>query len=251
MATKAKQLVIIPTYNEIGNIARMIEAVMGLTIELDLLVVDDASQDGTAEVVKRVIAKKDKISARVHLLEREGKLGLGSAYITGFKWALQRDYDFIYEMDCDFSHDPKDLVRLSETLTNGEADVAVGSRYIAGVNVVNWPMSRLMLSYGASIYVRLVTRMQVKDATAGFVGYSRDVLESIDLDGVKMQGYGFQIEMKYTAIKLGFTLKELSIIFTDRCEGVSKMSGGIFSEALFGVLQLPLRTINRASRRIV
>ncbi|MFI3328185.1 MAG: polyprenol monophosphomannose synthase [Rikenellaceae bacterium] len=239
--TGVKQLVIIPTYNEIGNIARMIDAVMQLPVEFDLLVVDDGSPDGTAEVVRQLN------SPRVHLMERSGKLGLGSAYIAGFKWALEKNYDYIYEMDCDFSHNPNDLVRLSETLTSKEADVVVGSRYVAGVNVVNWPMGRLLLSYFASMYVRIVTRMKVKDATAGFVGYSKEALSAIDLDRVKMQGYGFQIEMKYTAIKLGFKLRELSIIFTDRCEGVSKMSGGIFSEALFGVLALPLRRIRRRS----
>ncbi len=242
----AKQLVIIPTYNELGNIASMIETVMGLSVGFDLLIVDDGSPDGTAAVVKEYAAKSD-FAERIHILERSGKLGLGSAYIAGFKWALENSYDFIFEMDCDFSHNPQDLIRLSETLTSNESDVVVGSRYIAGVNVVNWPMGRLLLSYFASMYVRIVTRMRVMDATAGFVGYSRQVLEAIDLDRVKMQGYGFQIEMKYTAIKLGFKLRELSIIFTDRCEGVSKMSGGIFGEALFGVFALPFRKIRRRS----
>ncbi|MFI3269010.1 MAG: polyprenol monophosphomannose synthase [Rikenellaceae bacterium] len=233
-------IVIIPTYNEIDNISAMIDVVLGLDGgAFDLLVIDDGSPDGTAEVVKERM--RDCIG-RLFLVERSGKLGLGSAYIAGFRWALERGYRYIYEMDCDFSHNPSDLLRLRDEAQSG-ADVVVGSRYIEGVNVVNWPMGRLLLSYFASAFVRLVTGLKVMDATAGFVCYRREVLERIDLDRVKMQGYGFQIEMKYTAIKLGFCLKELSIIFTERREGISKMSGGIFGEAVFGVMQLPLRRI--------
>ncbi|MFI3282118.1 MAG: polyprenol monophosphomannose synthase [Rikenellaceae bacterium] len=234
-----KKLVIIPTYNEIENIAAMIEKVFSLSIEFDLLILDDGSPDGTAAVVKSKITEyKD----RLFIVERSGKLGLGTAYLAGFKWGLERGYDLFFEMDCDFSHDPDDLVRLCNAATQG-ADVVVGSRYVKGVNVVNWPMSRLLMSYFASKYVRLVTRMKINDATAGFVCYSRKVLERINLDAVKMKGYGFQVEMKYTSWKLGFKIEEVSIIFTERQEGASKMSGGIFGEALFGVLALPFRSI--------
>ncbi|MFI3303566.1 MAG: polyprenol monophosphomannose synthase [Rikenellaceae bacterium] len=235
-----ENLVIIPTYNEIENISLMIDVVMNLDGDtFDLLIIDDGSPDGTAKVVKERMIDYPN---RLWMIERSGKLGLGSAYITGFKWALEREYQYIYEMDCDFSHNPQDLKRLHAAALNG-ADVVVGSRYIAGVNVVNWPMSRLLLSYFASAYVRFVTRMKVMDATAGFVCYNRAVLERINLDRVKMQGYGFQIEMKYSAIKLGFKLVEESIIFTERQEGNSKMSGGIFGEALWGVMALPFRRI--------
>ncbi len=233
-------LVIIPTYNEIDNISTMIDKVLALdSCAFDLLIIDDGSPDGTADAVRQSASKYPE---RLFLLERSGKLGLGSAYIMGFKWALEHNYQMIYEMDCDFSHNPNDLVRLREAALSG-ADVVVGSRYIQGVNVVNWPMSRLLLSYFASAYVRLVTRMKVMDTTAGFVCYRSEVLRKICLDRVKMQGYGFQIEMKYSAIKLGFQLKEVSIIFTERREGISKMSGGIFGEAVWGVLCLPLRKI--------
>lgn len=232
-------MVIIPTYNEIDNISAMIDKVFSLPIEFDLLIIDDGSPDGTAAVVKQ---RQVEFPERLHIVEREGKLGLGTAYIAGFKWALERDYDYIFEMDCDFSHNPEDLVHLYERATEGY-DVVVGSRYVKGVNVVNWPMSRLLMSYGASLYVRMVTWMPMHDSTAGFVCYSRRALETIDLDGVRMKGYGFQIEMKYSAWKLGLKLSEVSIVFTERREGISKMSGGIFGEAFFGVIKLPFRKI--------
>jgi dolichol-phosphate mannosyltransferase len=219
----------------------MIDKVFSLPIEFDLLVIDDGSPDGTAAVVKE---RQKEFPNRLHIVEREGKLGLGTAYIAGFKWALERDYDYIFEMDCDFSHNPDDLVRLYERAEEGY-DVVVGSRYIKGVNVVNWPMSRLLMSYGASLYVRMATWMPVHDSTAGFVCYSRKALETIDLDKVRMKGYGFQIEMKYSAWKLGLKISEVSIVFTERREGVSKMSGGIFGEAFFGVMKLPFRKIRR------
>ena len=235
-----KRLVIIPTYNECENVVKMIRRVMSLQPTFDLLIVDDGSPDGTASLVKTEMAAYPE---RLHILERGGKLGLGTAYIAGFKFALERGYDHIFEMDCDFSHNPDDLLRLDAMLMSH--GVAIGSRYVKGVNVVNWPMGRLLMSYFASKYVRLVTRMPVKDATAGFVGYRREVLEAIDFDRVKMNGYGFQIEMKYTAWRLGYTLGEESIIFIDREEGTSKMSSSIFGEAFFGVLKLPFRKIRR------
>ena len=234
-----KKLVIIPTYNERENVSRMISKVMSLAGGYDLLIVDDGSPDGTAAIVRE---RQAEFAQRVFLIERSGKLGLGTAYIAGFRWALERGYDLVYEMDCDFSHNPDDLERLTAAATGG-ADVAVGSRYSHGVNVVNWPMSRLLMSYYASKYVRTVTRMPVCDATAGFVCWSRRVLETIDLDAVRMVGYGFQVEMKYTAWKLGFRIAEVSIIFVDRTEGTSKMSSGIFGEAFWGVLRLPWRKI--------
>ena len=234
-----KKLVIIPTYNEIENISRMIDTVLSLDGGFDMLIIDDGSPDGTADVVKR---RQSECAERLHLIQRQGKLGLGTAYLTGFRWALEHDYDYIFEMDCDFSHNPNDLLRLYERAREGY-DVVVGSRYVRGVNVVNWPMSRLLMSYCASKYVRIITRMPVCDATAGFVCYSRRALQRIDLDGVKMKGYGFQIEMKYSAWRLGLRLSEVSIIFVDRVEGTSKMSSGIFSEAFWGVLQLPFRRI--------
>ncbi|MDO5497930.1 MAG: polyprenol monophosphomannose synthase [Alistipes sp.] len=239
-----RRLVIIPTYNEIDNISAMIDKVFSLPIEFDLLVIDDGSPDGTAAVVKE---RQAEFPERLHLVEREGKLGLGTAYIAGFKWALERDYDYIFEMDCDFSHNPDDLVRLYERAEEGY-DVVVGSRYIEGVNVVNWPMSRLLMSYGASLYVRMMTWMPMKDSTAGFVCYSRKALETIDLDKVRMKGYGFQIEMKYSAWKLGLKLSEVSIVFTERRVGVSKMSGGIFGEAFWGVMKLPFRKIRAKTK---
>lgn len=237
-----RKLVIIPTYNEIANISAMIDKVFSLEEEFDLLVIDDGSPDGTAAVVKE---RRAEFPDRLHLIERAGKLGLGTAYLTGFKWALEHGYDYVFEMDCDFSHNPDDLVRLCRTAAAEGCDVVVGSRYVQGVNVVNWPMSRLLMSYFASVYVRLVTRMPLRDATAGFVCYSRRALETIDLDAVRMKGYGFQIEMKYSAWRLGMKLREESIIFTERREGASKMSGGIFKEALFGVMGLPFRRIRR------
>ncbi|MBQ5595356.1 MAG: polyprenol monophosphomannose synthase [Alistipes sp.] len=233
-----KRLIIIPTYNERENITKMIHTVMALELGFDLLIVDDGSPDGTASLVREA---QKCYGGRLHLLERSGKLGLGTAYIAGFKFALEHGYDRIFEMDCDFSHNPNDLARLDAMLD--DKDVAIGSRYSKGVNVVNWPMGRLLMSYFASKYVRIVTRMPVCDATAGFVGYRREVLERIDFDRVQMNGYGFQIEMKYSAWRLGFSIGEVSIIFIDREEGTSKMSSGIFGEAFFGVLKLPLRKI--------
>ena len=235
-----RRLIIIPTYNERENVVRMIRRLMAMEPMFDLLIVDDGSPDGTAELVRQ---EQQSFDGRLHLLERSGKLGLGTAYICGFKYALEQGYDRVFEMDCDFSHNPDDLVRLDAMLD--ERSVAIGSRYSQGVNVVNWPMGRLLMSYFASKYVRIVTRMPVCDATAGFVAYRREVLEAIDFDRVQMNGYGFQIEMKYTAWKLGFKLGEVSIIFIDRVEGTSKMSSGIFGEAFFGVLKLPFRRIKR------
>lgn len=236
-----RKLVIIPTYNERENIEAMVAKVFSLDGEFHLLVIDDGSPDGTAAVVR---ALQSTHPERLFLVERSGKLGLGTAYIAGFRWALEHDYDIVFEMDCDFSHNPDDLLRLTSAMEEG-ADVVVGSRYVTGVNVVNWPLGRLLMSYFASKYVRFITRMPVNDATAGFVGYRREVLESIDLDKVEMVGYGFQIEMKYTAWRLGFVIREVSIIFVDRVAGSSKMSSGIFGEAFFGVLKLPFRCIRR------
>jgi dolichol-phosphate mannosyltransferase len=233
-----RRLIIIPTYNEKENITKMIERLMAMPEGFDLLIVDDGSPDGTANLVREA---QQRYGERVAMIERSGKLGLGTAYIAGFKYALAKGYDRIFEMDCDFSHNPDDLPRL-DAMLDGK-DVAIGSRYSRGVNVVNWPMGRLLMSYFASKYVRIVTRMPVADATAGFVGYRREVLDAIDFDRVAMNGYGFQIEMKYTAWRLGFSIGEVSIIFIDREEGTSKMSSGIFGEAFFGVLKLPFRSI--------
>ena len=234
-----RKLVIIPTYNECDNIAAMIEKVMTLDGNFELMVIDDGSPDGTASIVKEHIATN---RGRLHIIERSGKQGLGTAYIAGFRWALEQGYDYIFEMDCDFSHNPDDLIRLSEAAKDG-ADVVIGSRYTEGVNVVNWPIGRLLLSYFASIYVHVVTGMPVRDATAGFVGYSRKVLETINLDRIRMKGYGFQIEMKYVSWRLGFNIREVSIVFTERREGVSKMNRGIFGEALWGVIGLKFRKV--------
>ncbi|MDE5623975.1 MAG: polyprenol monophosphomannose synthase [Alistipes sp.] len=239
-----RRLVIIPTYNEKENVAAMIAKVFSLPEEFDLLIIDDGSPDGTAAIVKE---HQQKHAGRLHLVERSGKLGLGTAYLTGFRWGLDHGYDYMCEMDCDFSHNPDDLLRLFAAAEAG-SDVAVGSRYVKGVNVVNWPMSRLLMSYFASKYVRTVTRMPVHDATAGFVCYSRRALEAIDFDRIRMKGYGFQIEMKYTAWRLGMKIEEVSIVFVDRQEGTSKMSGGIFGEALFGVMGLPWRKIRKTQR---
>ena len=233
-----RRLIIIPTYNERENVVKMIRRVMEDALCFDLLIVDDGSPDGTASLVRE---EQQRYPERLHMLERKGKLGLGTAYIAGFKYALEHGYDRIFEMDCDFSHNPDDLARLDAMLD--QSDVAIGSRYSKGVNVVNWPMGRLLMSYFASKYVRMVTRMPVCDATAGFVGYRREVLNAIDFDRVQMNGYGFQIEMKYSAWRLGFNIGEVSIIFIDRVEGTSKMSSGIFGEAFFGVLKLPFRKI--------
>ena len=241
LQTKMRKLIIIPTYNERENIEAMVAKVFSLAGDYSLLVVDDGSPDGTAEIVRNLMPTHPD---RLFMIEREGKLGLGTAYIAGFRWALERGYEAIFEMDCDFSHDPDDLLRLTAELEAG-ADVAVGSRYVCGVNVVNWPMHRLLLSWCASRYVKCATRMPVKDATAGFVGYRAEVLRAIDLDKVKMHGYGFQIEMKYTAWKLGFGIKEVSIIFRDRTAGTSKMSSSIFGEAFWGVLGLRFRKFRK------
>lgn len=233
-------LVIIPTYNEIENISKIIDVVMQLPDSFDVLVIDDGSPDGTADCVRSRI--KD-YPERLFLEEREGKLGLGTAYIYGFKWALQRDYRYITEMDADFSHNPADLAKLLSACRDEDADVAVGSRYITGVNVVNWPMSRVLMSYYASAYVRFITRMKVRDTTAGFVCYRRRVLETLDLDAIEFKGYAFQIEMKFKAYRNGFRIKEVPIIFVNRVLGTSKMSGGIFGEAVFGVIKLRLKSL--------
>jgi dolichol-phosphate mannosyltransferase len=228
-------VVIIPTYNEKENIEKIIQAVFSLEKQFDILVIDDGSPDGTGSIVKHLQAE---YSDRLFILERKGKLGLGTAYITGFKWALERKYEYIFEMDADFSHNPEDLIRLYDACAKGCADVAIGSRYITGVNVVNWPISRVLMSYFASIYVRIISGMYIKDTTAGFKCYKRKVLETIDLNSICFKGYAFQIEMKFTAYTLGFKLEEVPIIFINRVEGVSKMNSGIFGEALFGVIQL-------------
>jgi dolichol-phosphate mannosyltransferase len=235
------RLVIIPTYNEKENIENIIRAVFNLELDFHILIVEDNSPDGTADIVKRLMKEfKD----RLFIHERKGKLGLGTAYIAGFKWALEREYNYITEMDADFSHNPKDLIHLYNACAKDGADAAVGSRYINGVNVVNWPMGRVLMSYFASTYVRMVTRMSIMDTTAGFVCWTRKVLETIDLDRIKFVGYAFQIEMKYTATKLGFKVVEVPIIFTDRTEGTSKMNSSIFKEAIFGVMQLRIRAIS-------
>ena len=236
----ADSVVIIPTYNEKENIEKIIRAVFGLEKQFDILVIDDGSPDGTATIVKRLI--DTEYSDRLFIVERSGKLGLGTAYIAGFKWALERNYEYIFEMDADFSHDPNDLPRLYEACTT-TGDVSIGSRYITGVNVVNWPMGRVLMSYFASKYVRFVLGVNIHDTTAGFVCYHRKVLEAINLDKIRFKGYAFQIEMKYTAFRKGFRITEVPVIFVNRREGTSKMSGGIFSEALFGVIRLRLGRI--------
>ncbi|WP_192350184.1 polyprenol monophosphomannose synthase [Algoriphagus sp. Y33] len=235
-----RKLVIIPTFNEKENILEMIQSVMGLVGGFELLVIDDGSPDGTGDLVK---SKKSDFPGRLHLIEREGKLGLGTAYITGFKWALERDYDFIFEMDADFSHNPEDLIRLYQACAEKHFDLAIGSRYITGVNVVNWPMGRVLMSYFASVYVKFITGLPVKDSTAGFKCYHKSVLKGIKLDEVKFVGYAFQIEMKFTSWKLGFKLVEVPIIFTDRTKGTSKMSRGIFKEAVLGVIMMKIKSI--------
>lgn len=235
-----KNLVIIPTYNEKENIEAIITAVMELPIEYHVLVIDDGSPDGTAAIVKDLMA--NTFAGKLHLVERAGKLGLGTAYIAGFKWAIEHQYDYIFEMDADFSHNPNDLLKLYDACANQGADVAIGSRYVSGVNVVNWPMGRVLMSYFASKYVRFVLGMQVHDTTAGFVCYRREVLETIELDKIRFKGYAFQIEMKFTSYKCGFKIQEVPIIFVNRVLGTSKMSGGIFSEALLGVIKLKLNS---------
>ncbi|WCT14678.1 polyprenol monophosphomannose synthase [Mucilaginibacter jinjuensis] len=234
-------LVIIPTYNEKENIERMIRKVFSLTHDFHLLIIDDGSPDGTANIVKNL---QYEYPHKLFIEERAGKQGLGTAYIHGFRWAIKHSYDYIFEMDADFSHNPEDLIKLRQACIDG-ADVAVGSRYIKGVNVVNWPMSRVLMSYFASVYVRFITGIDVRDSTAGFVGYKSRVFDVLNLDKIKFVGYAFQIEMKYTAIKHGFKLVEIPIIFTDRTEGTSKMSTGIFREAFIGVIQMKINSIFR------
>lgn len=235
---KSDSVVIIPTYNEKENIENIINAVFVLPVMFDVLIIDDNSPDGTAAIVERMQKQWD---GRLHLLKRSGKLGLGTAYIMGFKWCLNAGYEFIIEMDADFSHPPKKLLELRQACLDG-ADVAIGSRYVSGVNVVNWPMGRVIMSYYASAYVRIVTGMNVRDTTAGFVCYRRNVLEAIDLDKIRFKGYAFQIEMKFTAFKMGCCIKEVPIIFVNRVLGTSKMNSSIFGEAVFGVLQLRIRS---------
>ena len=236
-------VVIIPTYNEIENIRAIIRAVTSLEKPLDVLIIDDGSPDGTADAVKELM--QTELQGRLHLIERKGKLGLGTAYICGFKWAIEHGYDYIFEMDADFSHNPNDLPRLYAACHDEGFDVAVGSRYITGVNVVNWPIGRVLMSYYASAYVRTILGISLRDTTAGFVCYRREVLETLELDKIRFKGYAFQIEMKYSAIRLGFKIKEVPVIFVNRELGTSKMSGGIFSEALFGVIRLRLGNITR------
>ena len=235
-----RKIVIIPTYNEKENIEAIVRKVFSLPVEFHILVIDDGSPDGTAGIVKGLQAE---FPGQLHLLERSGKQGLGTAYLAGFRWSLDKGYDFVFEMDADFSHNPDDLLRLYSACAEHGADVAVGSRYCNGVSVVDWPIGRIIMSYYASAYVRGVLNMKVYDTTAGFVCYSRKVLETIDLDAIQMKGYGFQIEMKYTAHRLGFKIKEVPIIFTNRQLGTSKMSSGIFGEAFWGVIKLRFRKI--------
>ena len=237
---QASSIVIIPTYNEKENIDRIIRKILSLDGGFNVLVIDDGSPDGTAGIVRSLM---EQFPQSVFMIERSGKLGLGTAYLTGFSWALERGYEYIIEMDADFSHNPDDLPRLVMACALDGADVSIGSRYSKGVSVVNWPIGRLLMSYFASVYVRLVLGMKVYDNTAGFVCYRRKVLEAIDFDNVRMKGYGFQIEMKYTAYKLGFKIKEVSVIFVDRTEGTSKMSSSIFGEAFWGVMALRMRKI--------
>lgn len=237
-ATVADSVVIIPTYNESENVAAIIDAVLRQPVAMDVLIIDDGSPDGTADIVREKMAENP---GRVHLVERSGKLGLGTAYIAGFRWALEhKQYEYVFEMDADFSHDPDSLPALYKAVAVDGADVAVGSRYLTGVNVVNWPMGRVVMSYYASAYVRIVTGMKVRDTTAGFVCYRRKVLETIELDKIRFKGYAFQIEMKFTAVKCGFKVVEVPIVFVNRVLGTSKMSGGIFGEAFFGVMQLKI-----------
>ena len=239
-------IVIIPTYNEKENIEKIIRYVFKLPQSFDVLIVDDNSKDGTAQIVKSLT---NEFPNQLFIEERSGKMGLGTAYIHGFRWALPRNYQYIFEMDADFSHRPKDLMRLYKACHDEGADMSIGSRYKTGVNVVNWPMSRVIMSYFASIYVRIITGMKIHDTTAGFKCYTRKVLETIDFDKIKFTGYAFQIEMKYAAWKLGFNIVEVPIIFTDRTEGQSKMSGGIFKEAIFGVIGMKLKSWTTSYRK--
>jgi dolichol-phosphate mannosyltransferase len=236
---EVSNIVIIPTFKERENIEAIVKSISSLKIPFDILIVDDNSPDGTADIIKDL----QKTLNNLYLIERPGKLGLGTAYLAGFKWALERGYSYIYEMDADFSHDPMDLMRLFKACSEDGADLAIGSRYISGVNVVNWPLSRVLMSYIASIYVRIITGMKIMDTTAGFKCYKKAVLENIRLDKIKSVGYGFQIEMKFKTWRLGYKIIEIPIIFTDRKLGASKMSGGIFNEALWGVLRMKLRSL--------
>lgn len=242
----SERLVITPTYNEKENIEKIIRKVFSLEMEFDMLIVDDGSPDGTADIVKGLMKE---FPDRLFIEERSGKLGLGTAYIHGFKWALERDYQYVTEMDADFSHNPEDLPRLYQGCVDQDADVAVGSRYCNGVSVVNWPMGRILMSYYASAYVRMVTRMKIRDTTAGFVCYSRKVLSSLNFEKIRFIGYAFQIEMKYTSWKLGFKVVEVPIIFIDRTEGTSKMSPGIFKEAIFGVMSLRFKNVKKLHKK--
>lgn len=241
-ASRRDALVIIPMYNEKENAAAIIEAVLALPYPFDILVIDDNSPDGTAAIVK---GKMQEHPGRVHMIQRAGKLGLGTAYITGFKWALEHGYEYVFEMDADFSHNPQDLLRLLKACREEGADVAVGSRYVTGVNVVNWPMGRVLMSYFASKYVQAVTGLDIKDTTAGFACYRASVLRTMELDKIRFKGYAFQIEMKFTAVKCGFKVVEVPIIFVNRVLGTSKMSTSIFGEALFGVMKLKLESFTR------
>ncbi len=235
----SKNLVIIPTYNEKENIENIIRAVFRQDVPFEILIIEDGSPDGTAAIVRGL---QSEFNGQLHMIERQGKLGLGTAYITGFKWGLANGYDYIFEMDADFSHNPADLQRLYKACSEENADVAIGSRYVSGVNVVNWPIGRVLMSYFASKYVRFVLGLHIADTTAGFKCYRRQVLETMELDLIRFKGYAFQIEMKFTAYKCGFTLKEVPIIFINRELGTSKMSGGIFGEAFFGVIQLKIQS---------
>ncbi len=243
----ADSLVIIPTYNEKENIERIIRKVFSLETDFHILIIEDNSPDGTADIVKGLMKE---FPGQLHIEERKGKLGLGTAYIHGFKWSLKHDYDYTFEMDADFSHNPEDLIRLRNACANEGGDVAIGSRYVTGVNVVNWPMGRVLMSYYASAYVRFITRMKIRDTTAGFKCYKKEVLKTIDLDKIKFLGYAFQIEMKYVSWKLGFNVVEVPIIFTDRIEGTSKMNSSIFKEAILGVIDLRLRGMFNRIKRV-
>ncbi len=242
-----RKIVIIPTYNEQENIEAIIRKVLSMKGAYDILVIDDGSPDGTASIVKNLMQEYPE---RLHLIERSGKLGLGTAYISGFKWSLEHGYDYIFEMDADFSHDPNDLPRLYEACASGGAGVSVGSRYCDGISVVNWPLGRILMSYCASLYVRTVLGVDIRDTTAGFACYRRQVLETMNLDAVEMKGYGFQIEMKYSAVKLGFKVAEVPVIFVNRKLGTSKMSSGIFGEAFWGVIKLRFRKISPKKDRV-
>jgi dolichol-phosphate mannosyltransferase len=244
-----KSLIIIPTFNEVENIQQLIKAVFDISNTYHILVIDDNSPDGTAENVRQLMSN---FTGKLHLINRKGKLGLGTAYITGFYWAIENNYDYVFEMDADFSHDPADLPRLLEACEKGGADLAIGSRYVSGVNVVNWPLGRILMSYFASAYVRFITGMDIKDTTAGFKCYNIEVLKSLDLEKITFKGYAFQIEMKFAVWKLGYNIVEVPIIFTERRQGISKMSGGIFNEALWGVIILKLKSLlrNNYSSRI-